>query len=146
MASPHTALYRRRRSNRLVFCRREGHRIPREGGGGAHAEHQRVLHVLLRADRLAPGSRGYRINCVDRAIEACPQSCADPHSHRLFRGGRVLLAHGRSALAHHFPPPLPGALIMKTLAQSKASLAWLVLVALTITQWAIGTHGGGGAH
>ena len=35
---------------------------------------------------------------------------------------------------------------MKTLVQSKASLAWLVLVALTITQWAIGTHSGGGAH
>ena len=37
-------------------------------------------------------------------------------------------------------------MIMKTLVQSKASLAWLVLVALTISQWAIGTHGGGGAH
>lgn len=36
---------------------------------------------------------------------------------------------------------------MKTLVRTKTSLAWLVLVALTITQWAIGTHSGvGGAH
>ena len=31
---------------------------------------------------------------------------------------------------------------MKTLIQTKASAAWLALVALTITQWAIGTHDG----
>jgi Prokaryotic Cytochrome C oxidase subunit IV len=31
---------------------------------------------------------------------------------------------------------------MKTLVQTKASAAWLVLVALTVTQWAIGTHSG----
>ena len=31
---------------------------------------------------------------------------------------------------------------MKTLVLTKASLAWLVLVALTVTQWAIGTHSG----
>jgi caa(3)-type oxidase subunit IV len=33
-------------------------------------------------------------------------------------------------------------LIMRTLIQTKASLAWLVLVALTVAQWAIGTHSG----
>jgi caa(3)-type oxidase subunit IV len=31
---------------------------------------------------------------------------------------------------------------MKTLVQTKASAAWLVLVALTVTQWVIGTHSG----
>jgi caa(3)-type oxidase subunit IV len=31
---------------------------------------------------------------------------------------------------------------MKTLVQTKASLAWLVLVALTVTQWVIGTQSG----
>jgi caa(3)-type oxidase subunit IV len=36
---------------------------------------------------------------------------------------------------------------MKTLVQTKASLAWLVLVALTVTQWVLGTHSGvGGPH
>jgi caa(3)-type oxidase subunit IV len=34
---------------------------------------------------------------------------------------------------------------MRTLVQTKASLAWLVLVALTVTQWVIGTHSGVGA-
>ena len=29
---------------------------------------------------------------------------------------------------------------MKELVQTKASLAWLVLVALTVAQWIIGTH------
>ena len=38
-------------------------------------------------------------------------------------------------------------MIMKTLVLTKASLAWLVLVALTVTQWVIGTHSGlGGPH
>jgi hypothetical protein len=38
-------------------------------------------------------------------------------------------------------------LIMRALVQTKASVAWLVLVALTVTQWAIGTHSGvGGPH
>lgn len=32
---------------------------------------------------------------------------------------------------------------MKTLVQTKASLAWLVLVALTVSQWVIGTQTGG---
>jgi Prokaryotic Cytochrome C oxidase subunit IV len=31
---------------------------------------------------------------------------------------------------------------MKTLVQTKASVAWLALVVLTVTQWAIGTHDG----
>jgi caa(3)-type oxidase subunit IV len=36
---------------------------------------------------------------------------------------------------------------MRTLVLTKASLAWLVLIALTVTQWAIGIHSGlGGPH
>jgi caa(3)-type oxidase subunit IV len=36
---------------------------------------------------------------------------------------------------------------MRTLVQTKASLVWLVLVALTVTQWVIGTQGeAGGPH
>ena len=34
---------------------------------------------------------------------------------------------------------------MRTLVQTKASVAWLVLVALTVTQWVIGTQSGIGA-
>jgi caa(3)-type oxidase subunit IV len=33
---------------------------------------------------------------------------------------------------------------MKTLVRTKASVAWLVLVALTVTQWVIGTQSGVG--
>ena len=36
-------------------------------------------------------------------------------------------------------------MIMKTLVQTKASLAWVVLVALTVTQWVIGTQTGVGS-
>ena len=36
---------------------------------------------------------------------------------------------------------------MKPLVRTKASVAWLVLVALTVTQWVIGTQtGGAGPH
>ena len=35
-------------------------------------------------------------------------------------------------------------MIMKALVQTKASLAWLALVALTVTQWVIGTQSGVG--
>jgi caa(3)-type oxidase subunit IV len=35
---------------------------------------------------------------------------------------------------------------MRALVQTKASWAWLALVALTVTQWAIGTQSGVGGH
>jgi hypothetical protein len=34
---------------------------------------------------------------------------------------------------------------MRTLVQTKASLTWVILVVLTITQWVIGTHTGIGS-